>query len=313
MMRQLKKYCLLIQTLLFSNLAVLGLCCSVNQLALATSLVSVGDSITQSNNTQYSWRYALWTHFINDGRQIDFVGSLNDNHNGNPSWPAIGSETFDRDHEGHWGWRIDNILNGYGASTTLSDWLAGYTADIALIHLGTNDMLQNQSLSSTKNELGQVIDTLRSDNPNTLFFVAQLIPTTRPENPNITAFNSEIATLVTEKTTAQSPIILVDQNTGFDPVADTFDGLHPDSSGEQKMADNWYAAMQQNLPECMDGFDNDGDGLFDYPLDTDCVSASGDSESAATEVNISTVTPLHIFVFGVLLFGLAVQARRQTN
>jgi mannan endo-1,4-beta-mannosidase len=37
---------------------------------------------------------------------------------------------------------------------------------------------------------------------------------------------------------------VVDQFTGYDAVADNVDGVHPTSStGSQKIADNWYAAL----------------------------------------------------------------------
>ena len=42
---------------------------------------------------------------------------------------------------------------------------------------------------------------------------------------------------------AQSPILVVDQFTGFDPAVDTTDGVHPDDSGFQKMSDRWYPAL----------------------------------------------------------------------
>ena len=35
------------------------------------------------------------------------------------------------------------------------------------------------------------------------------------------------------------------------------------------------------FPECSDGFDNDGDGLTDFPADTSCLSATGESENPA--------------------------------
>ena len=57
--------------------------------------------------------------------------------------------------------------------------------------------------------------------------------------------NSEIAILGANKDTAQSPVIVVDQYTGFDPVADTDGGgVHPIASGYQKMADKWQLALQ---------------------------------------------------------------------
>ena len=38
-------------------------------------------------------------------------------------------------------------------------------------------------------------------------------------------------------------LVIVDQNTGFSLNTDTSDGLHPNPSGDNKMAERWYAAL----------------------------------------------------------------------
>ena len=49
------------------------------------------------------------------------------------------------------------------------------------------------------------------------------------------------------------------------------------------------------MPECFDQQDNDGDGLIDYPEDTDCIAAGDDveqrrcSEHDAVEVGMSGI------------------------
>jgi lysophospholipase L1-like esterase len=44
-------------------------------------------------------------------------------------------------------------------------------------------------------------------------------------------------------TTAASPITVVDQWTGFDDDTDTYDGVHPDDAGNQKIAARWYPSV----------------------------------------------------------------------
>ncbi|HEX8531408.1 MAG TPA: RICIN domain-containing protein, partial [Cytophagales bacterium] len=65
----------------------------------------------------------------------------------------------------------------------------------------------------------------------------------------VKALNDAIPGLVTQKHTTQSPVILVDQSAGFDAAADTFDGVHTNVSGENKMAARWYDALTQMLPK----------------------------------------------------------------
>lgn len=205
-------------------------------------ILPLGNSITQSNNTHYSYRYNLWKKLIDGGHHFDFVGSLNSNFGGNPDWPLYQGKNFDQDHEGHWGWRADQILQN------LPEWQNNYTADIALLHIGSQDCAQNNSIESTVGEIKQIIDTLRNSNPKVMILLAKLIPWNDPAiNNMINDLNSQMDHIAAEKTTSASPVIIVDQNTGFDNVNDTFDGIHPNESGEEKMAANWYAAIDSLL------------------------------------------------------------------
>lgn len=243
-------------------------------------IVTIGDSITQATNGYNSYRRDLWDKLTHGGYNVDFVGSENQTNRG-ADFP---DSDFDPDHEGHWGWRIDELINGRSGQESegkLSEWLGlklndqgeyvqdpdatdEYTPDIALIHAGTNDASQNNTPTSSIDELKQVISILRQDNPNIVIFIAQLIPADPKKrnndnnlliNPRIDTLNALIPDLVDSENTAHSPVFLVDQNTGFDATkgADTYDGLHPNESGEAKIAQNWFDALKPYLdtnPEC---------------------------------------------------------------
>ena len=127
------------------------------QLNNMINITTVGDSVTQAESGRDSYRADLWDLLIGAGYDIDFVGSENKNKD-NTDFP---DSSFDPDHEGHWGWRTDEINNGRSGEGSLSDWLTGYTPDIALIHLGTNDLFQNQSAESTIDDLSETINILR--------------------------------------------------------------------------------------------------------------------------------------------------------
>ena len=49
------------------------------------------------------------------------------------------------------------------------------------------------------------------------------------------------------KTTAKSPIVLVDQATGFGDEDLLPDGIHPNELGEKKMASKWFTALEPFL------------------------------------------------------------------
>ncbi|MEL6455305.1 MAG: Ig-like domain-containing protein [Cyanobacteria bacterium J06623_5] len=210
-------------------------------------ILPLGDSITNALPGYNSYRRDLWNLLNQNGYNVDFVGSRNTASGNNP----FPDSTFDPDHEGRAGWRIDEILNGRNGGRALPFWLTGYTPDIALVHLGTNDALQRNTPESSAAELKQVIDLLRQDNPNVVIFLAQVIPTSRSAgaNDSINALNAEIPGIVAEKNTAESPVILVDHNTGFDATVDTYDDLHPNEMGEAKMAQTWFEAIEAYFAE----------------------------------------------------------------
>ncbi len=207
-------------------------------------IVTLGDSITQAETGQNSYRKELWELLNQAGYNVDFVGS----ENRNKDYNNFEDTNFDPDHEGHWGWRIDEIINGRGGEGKLSDWLTGYTPDVALIHLGSNDAIQNNSAISSVEELNQVIDILREDNPNVTIFLSKLIPTNNSDrNSRIDDLNNRIPGIVADKNQANSPVILVDQSSGFNANTDTYDGVHPNDAGEAKMARKWFDALEDYL------------------------------------------------------------------
>ncbi len=71
----------------------------------AIKIMPLGDSITQANAAQESFRRPLWHLIHADGFQVDFVGSTRTQYGGPNPQPD-----FDLDHEGHGGWTADRIL-----------------------------------------------------------------------------------------------------------------------------------------------------------------------------------------------------------
>ena len=207
------------------------------------TVLPLGDSITSGNSKHMTYRYPLWVKFIDsgfnfDGIHFDLVGSQNSNHNGNRVWPDYRGHSFDYDHEGHPGWRAEQIL------AVLPTWLKGYTPDIVLLHIGTNDVMANQTTLSTINEIEQIIDVLRADNPRVIVLLAKIIPTRDPIlNQRIIELNQRIDSIARSKSTVESPVVIVDQNLGFNVSEDTDDGVHPNRTGAEKIAQKWFEAI----------------------------------------------------------------------
>ena len=127
--------------------------------------------------------------------------------------------------------------------------------DIALVHYGTNDVWNSKPTSDITAGYSALVDQLRAANPNVAVLVAKIIPMNVTDSTcggcscsscttAIPALNTAIDAWATSAATAASPIVVVDQFTGFDATADTRDGVHPNDSGSQKMAAKWAAALE---------------------------------------------------------------------
>ena len=207
--------------------------------ATPTRIMPLGDSITESSGGHASYRYWLWNDLLSAGYDPDFVGSRYGVHAGEPAFPD-----FDQDHEGHWGWRADQFR------AQIAGWVTTCQPQVILIHLGHNDLWQGQGVANAIADLDAIIDTIRSVRPTAVFLLAQVIPAVDGIGLfQIPLLNDEIAALAARKHTEASPVLVVDQFTGFDPDVDTWDGVHPDESGEIKMADRWFEVLQQVLPD----------------------------------------------------------------
>ena len=200
-------------------------------------IMPLGDSITAGPGC---WRALLWDHLQRTGfTNIDFVGTQ----------PGGGcSVPFDGDHEGHGGFSATGIAD----QNQLPPWLAATTPDIVLMHLGTNDMWGGTiSTTAILAAYSKMVDQMRASNPAMKILVAQIIPMEPsgcvPCPQGVVALNNAIPGWAAAKTTAQSPITVVDQWTGFSARTDTNDGVHPIDSGFQKMADRWYPALAAAL------------------------------------------------------------------
>jgi lysophospholipase L1-like esterase len=192
-------------------------------------IMPLGDSITAGPGC---WRALLWDHLQRTGyNNIDFVGTQ----------PGGGcSVPFDGDHEGHGGFSATGIAD----QNQLPGWLAATTPDVVLMHLGTNDMWGGTiSTSTILAAYSTLVDQMRASNPAMKILVAQIIPMEpsgcAPCPTGVVALDNAIPAWAAGKTTAQSPITVVDQWTGFSTATDTGDGVHPNDAGFQKMADRW--------------------------------------------------------------------------
>jgi hypothetical protein len=199
------------------------------------SIMPLGDSITGSPGC---WRGNLWDLIDEAGYEVDFVGSLSQ---------ACNPTGSDPDHEGHGGFQVTQSVN----NGSVRNWLERNTPDVLMMHFATNDVWSSIPPATILAAYTQIVADLRELNPDAVILVAQIIPL-EPSNcadcpRRAIDFNAQIPAWAAGLTTAESPIIVVDQHTGFNPAVDTYDGVHPDEDGYVKLAANWFEALEPVL------------------------------------------------------------------
>ena len=219
----------------------------------AIKIMPLGDSTSCASHYKVSYRYPLWKHFVDAGKKVEFVGSqILEGNYGRTVWPEYKGLSFPPANEAHAGWRTDQILDGLPDGTKgLDTWLAGYQPDIALIHLGTNDLDQSQTPESTRDELERLILRLRQNNPRIKVLLAQIIP--MGSDSSVARLNLLLPPLAAKLNQADSPVVSVDMYSGFDINTDMQkDKMHPNARGEEIMAKRWFDALVQHcfLGDC---------------------------------------------------------------
>lgn len=215
--------------------------------ATQVNIMPLGDSITRGYGTgtqptnpnyNYGYRLELDTLLTNSNYNFDFVGGEND---GGPS-----GVVFDFDHEGHGGFRADQIadnLNGY---------LTQNPPELILLHIGTNDIAQLNGTSA--NDVDTILEGIDTFDEQITVILALIVDQNPADSQymvgDVDAFNSNLQAIAQARINNGDKIILVNQNTAINYPADMYDWLHPQLSGYNKMANVWFNELDMILPDC---------------------------------------------------------------
>ncbi|MFJ9737064.1 GDSL-type esterase/lipase family protein [Streptomyces sp. NPDC101166] len=242
--------------------------------ALSTVMV-VGDSISNGFEGDYTWRYRLWQWSRDQDWGAQFVGPLNGTvapdkpeapkppppledeppSGTGPSTPrgeyARGVEAaFLNSGTGHyamWGRRLEQ--NVPTIKPVMEDMKArGQLPDVLLVELGFNDIGWLGAGADLTERMKQFIDNARKANPDVHLVLANVPQRTTlgSANPELgkrtRAYNAALSERVKEWSTPASPVAIadIDKAMGCDPSATscdtTYDGLHPNNLGEYRIA-----------------------------------------------------------------------------
>lgn len=200
----------------------------------AIKIMPLGDSITMGVNSSDlgGYRVTLWSEIESAGWHVAFVGSQT---SGPPS-------LTDQEHEGHPGWRIDQL------SSHIVSWLEAYQPQIILLHIGTNDFIQNHQVSTAPARLNYLITQITTTLPHAIVIVAQITPLGTPRlNAEVVTYNKAIPPMVRLMSAQGKHVSYVDMYDAV-PLKDISDHIHPNDSGYALMAHVWYTALGTAIP-----------------------------------------------------------------
>lgn len=224
----------------------------------------VGDSMTQGDEGDWTWRYRLWEWFKDQGVNVDFVGPYSGTKNppeaaapapppfqGSPPTPsgpppttggysADADPAFDRDHFAVWGRQAAQD------KTLIRQVVQNYKPDLLLVGLGFNDMGWFVSgPEGTLDSMRTLVSEARAAKPDINFALANVPQRTRIGGRedlivNTDAYNRMLADAIPQWSTILSPVALVDwrgnYGCGPDSCPAGYDGLHPNALGEFQIA-----------------------------------------------------------------------------
>jgi len=222
------------------------------------NILTLGNSITNGTEVYNSYRRALWKKLHEANYNFDMIGSWDKHHWGG----EVPDPDFDMDHEGHSGWTAGHMFTppdwDIKSHGNIKEWLKEYSPDIVLVELGTNDVFQCRTADEVIKDFSELVSVLRAKNSRVKIFIASVLPlgqkwsvqnlcNSAPYGELINTLNKKIAVFVPGVTTKQSPVVLVDQFTGIDPVHHMYDDIHPNAEGERIVAERWFKAIRSNL------------------------------------------------------------------
>ena len=199
-------------------------------------IMAFGDSITGTT----CYPQLLSQDLLADGRtKFEFVGTVLNNQSCDGA-PFVQTE-------GHGGYQITNLVSGGANASELGPWLELDRADVVLMHFGTNDVWNSKTTDAILEAFSQAIAAMRSVTPEVVVFVAQILPM-MPDNcplcpARVQDLNARIPEWSANESRPDSPVYVVDQYSNFDSATLTVDGVHPNITGAQLMADRWSSAL----------------------------------------------------------------------
>ncbi|MEV0689689.1 SGNH/GDSL hydrolase family protein [Streptomyces sp. NPDC050388] len=208
----------------------------------------VGDSMTIGSAGEHTWRYRLWQHLCTEyGGPFTFVGpreTLHDQATDAPTSYAYAEPDFPRAHLAGWGEGWQHM------APLIGETVRSQRADVLLVSLGLIDLGFYTNAEQTADNVRAFVAGARAANPRIRMAVLPVIPNIRAEaDPSfateVTRFNELLAKTAADLDTPGSPFLLAAVPPSYDIHTDTYDGTHPNATGEHRIAEAFAEAMYE--------------------------------------------------------------------
>ena len=204
------------------------------------TIMHVGEGGTEGDQNRSTYRCFLDTMLHDAGIAFDFVGSRQK--------PAYGYEyscptDFDQDHDA---WK--GAIAGGMETEKMTESVEALQPDVALIHLGGDDVWRQNDPVGAAERLKLFITGLQAVSPDTTLLVASMMPCKTPLpwcTEGYPALNDLIASFGS-LSTDESIVMFVDMTTGISVDLLRLNGLEFTDAGDEVMAGRWLAALEES-------------------------------------------------------------------
>lgn len=188
-----------------------------------STILCVGDSITEGSSHFSVYRYPLYQKLKNSGFKFSFVGSKQSKQDG-----------IILKHNGYGG------QNTHFLSSKIVEIYKANPADFVLLHSGHNSFAKNKPVAGIIASTKKIVESIHKINPRAIIIIAKVIPAGKlPKYSYIPALNEELDKLVDSQI-----VFTADMADGFDWKEDTIgDKVHPNKKGAEKMAQKWFEVL----------------------------------------------------------------------
>ncbi|WP_123513897.1 GDSL-type esterase/lipase family protein [Streptomyces sp. 2132.2] len=211
----------------------------------------VGDSMTIGRAGDYTWRYRMWQHLSAvPGGPYEIVGprtALFDTGTNEPTSHAYADPGFPgpaRRHLAGWGEGWQHMAPLIGSAVRSGE------PDVLLVSLGLIDLGFYTGAEETAANARRFVAEARAARPGIRMVLLPVIPNVRADSDapfaaEVARFNELLAKAVADLSTDASPILLAARPASYEIAHDTYDGTHPNASGEHRLAGEFAAVLHQ--------------------------------------------------------------------